>query len=115
MQDGVDLANKLAPEHLQLMVENADQLVANISNAGAIFVGYYSPEALGDYVAGPSHVLPTSGTAKFSSGLSIYDFLKKISIINCSKEDFAAVADQTSILAESEGLECHAGSIKVRK
>ena len=115
LQEGVYLSNKIAPEHLQLMVKNSNEFVANINNAGAIFIGSYSPEALGDYIAGPSHILPTSGTARFSSGLSIYDFLKKISIINCSKEDFINIADKTSILAESEGLECHAQSIKIRQ
>ena len=115
LEEGVYLANKIAPEHLQLMVKNSNEFVANINNAGAIFIGSYSPEALGDYIAGPSHILPTSGTARFSSGLSIYDFLKKISIINCSKEDFINIADKTSILAESEGLECHAQSIKIRQ
>lgn len=116
LQDtGIALANKIAPEHLELIVENTDHYVNSINNAGAIFIGKYSTEAIGDYIAGPSHVLPTSGTAKFSSALSIYDFLRKSTIINCNKNTFNKVADDTILFAQSEGLECHAKAVKIRK
>jgi len=115
LDQGVMLANNIAPEHLELIVENPDNYVKKINNAGAIFIGPYSTEAIGDYIAGPSHVLPTHGTAKFSSALSIYDFLRKSSIIKCDKESFNHIADKTILFASSEGLECHAKAIKVRK
>lgn len=111
----VILANKISPEHLELMVGDPEYYLNSINSAGAIFIGSYSTEAIGDYMAGPSHVLPTCGTAKFSSGLSVYDFLRKSSIINCSKDAFDKIADDTILFAESEGLECHARAIKVRQ
>lgn len=110
------LINRIAPEHLQLALDDApiNELLPQINHAGAIFMGRYTPEAVGDYIAGPSHVLPTSGTARFSSGLSVYDFLKRISLIGCSKESLAHLAGATSTLATEEGLEAHALTATIR-
>lgn len=114
MDDSVHLANFIAPEHLEIAIKNAKSLCLKINNAGAIFLGSHTPEAIGDYMAGPSHTLPTSGSAKFSSGLSVYDFLKRISLISCNKTSFAKLAQDTEILATCEGLDAHALSVKVR-
>lgn len=110
----IDLINYIAPEHLELAIDNADEIAAQVTNAGAIFLGRYTPEAIGDYTAGPSHVLPTSGTARFSSGLSVFDFLKRTSLIGCTQDSFIKLADSTACLANSEGLSAHALSIQVR-
>ncbi len=115
LSEAYEIVNELAPEHLQLMVDNPMEKLAYIDNAGAIFLGNYSPEALGDYVAGPNHTLPTSGTAKFSSPLGVYDFMKKSSIIHYSSSAFLAVADDIIEIAEKEGLAAHANSIEIRK
>ncbi len=115
LQEAFKLVNELAPEHLQLMIENPMDKVQYVENAGAIFLGNYSPEALGDYMAGPNHTLPTSGTAKFSSPLGVYDFMKKSSIIHYSKEAFEEVADDIITIARTEGLYAHANSIAIRK
>ncbi len=115
LDDAPAIINRIAPEHLELAVENPEALMEKIRHAGAIFLGRHTPEAIGDYLAGPSHVLPTSQTARFSSGLSVYDFIKKTSIIGCSKEGFAALADATATLAESEGLGAHALSVTARQ
>ena len=104
----------IAPEHLELAVEDAEQMAEKIQHAGAIFMGRYTPEAIGDYMAGPSHVLPTSSTARFSSGLSVYDFLKRSSMIHCSKESFDSISEATYNLAVAEGLGAHALSVKIR-
>ena len=112
---GVQLVNQIAPEHLELMVADHDKFIAKIYNAGAIFIGKYTTEAIGDYMAGPSHVLPTAGAARFSSALSIYDFMRKSSLIHCDKAAFKNIADKTILLAESEGLECHAQAVKIRQ
>lgn len=104
----------IAPEHLEILIED-ESLIKKINNAGAIFYGKYTPESIGDYIAGPSHVLPTESTARFSSGLSVYDFLKRVSYISCDKNSFALIANQTSIIAESEGLDGHKKSIDIRK
>lgn len=109
------LVNELAPEHLQLMVDNPLEKLAHIENAGAIFLGNYSPEALGDYIAGPNHTLPTSGTAKFSSPLGVYDFMKKSSVIHYTSSALLHVADEIMEIANAEGLTAHANSIKIRK
>lgn len=109
-----ELINRIAPEHLELMVKEPQRLLPDIRNAGALFLGSHTPEAIGDYTAGPSHVLPTSGTARFSSGLSVYAFLKRMSLIDCSKKGFDALAESTQRLAETEGLGAHAGSITIR-
>ena len=110
-----ELVNELAPEHLQLMIENPMEKVQYIENAGAIFLGNHSPEALGDYIAGPNHTLPTSGTSTFSSPLGVYDFVKKSSIIHYTKEALQDVSDDIITLANAEGLSAHANSIAIRK
>jgi histidinol dehydrogenase len=109
------LSNKIAPEHLELSVADPFNLLASITDAGAVFLGHYTPEAVGDYVAGPSHVLPTNGTARFFSPLSVDDFVKKSSLLSFTKESLKEVADQTIRIAESEGLFAHALSVKVRQ
>lgn len=114
IDEGIKLINRIAPEHLELLCLDAFKIKDRIDNAGAIFIGAYTPEPVGDYMAGPNHTLPTSGVARFSSGLSTYDFLKRTSYVSYSKEAF--LEDQKSIidLAEEEGLTAHAASIKVR-
>jgi histidinol dehydrogenase len=114
LDDAVSTANAIAPEHLELCVENPNALLPNVKHAGAIFLGSMSTEAFGDYVAGPSHVLPTGGAARFSSPLSVYDFLRMPSVISISKGGFRELADPIMNLAYSEGLEAHALSVKVR-
>lgn len=115
LTEAFELVNKLAPEHLQLMIENPMEKVQYIENAGAIFLGNHSPEALGDYIAGPNHTLPTSGTSTFSSPLGVYDFVKKSSIIHYTKEALQDVSDDIITLANAEGLSAHANSIAIRK
>ncbi len=109
------LANALAAEHLQLMTGDPDALLPRIHHAGAIFLGHHSPVPLGDYVAGPSHVLPTGGTARFSSGLSVDDFLKKSSVIRYSPAATARALADLSLIAEAEGLDAHAAAVRARK
>lgn len=115
LNDAHFISNKIAPEHLEISVKNPQKLLAKIFNAGAIFLGQYTPEAIGDYIAGPSHTLPTSGTARFASGLSVYDFLKRMSLISCSKKSFNKLREATSIMAKCEGLTAHQLSIDIRK
>lgn len=115
LSDSVHLANFIAPEHLEIATKNPENLCKKINNAGAIFLGKYTPEAIGDYMAGPSHTLPTSASAKFSSGLSVYDFLKRISLISCDQKSFSKLSDDTSILAACEGLDAHKLSVDIRK
>lgn len=110
----VDLANRIAPEHLELQIKNPFDYLGQIRNAGAVFLGHYTPEPVGDYVAGPNHVLPTAGTARFASALSVDHFFKKTSIIHYSKEAFKKEASDVMRLAELEGLDAHVRSIKVR-
>lgn len=116
-EEVVNLIDIIAPEHLELALDDdfANKIVQQISNSGAVFIGRYTPEAIGDYMAGPSHVLPTAGTAKFSSGLSVYDFLKRVSLIGCSKQSFDSLAKYTSCLADEEGLTAHALSVTIRQ
>ena len=114
MVECVKLANEIAPEHLELMVANPMQLLGSIDNAGSVFLGQYSPEPLGDYYAGPNHVLPTSGTARFFSPLSVDAFIKKSSFIYYTKEALEKSRDDIVTLAMAEGLTAHANSIKVR-
>lgn len=109
-----EMANQVAPEHLELCVREPYSLMALIDNAGAIFLGHYSPEPLGDYLAGPNHVLPTSGTAQFFSPLSVDDFVKKSSIICCTRGELEKVADQVILLAQKEGLDAHANAVAIR-
>lgn len=108
------LVDRIAPEHLELATENAEALAGEIRNAGAIFIGRYTPEAVGDYVAGPNHVLPTSGSARFSSGLGVLDFLKRSSIIGGNVESLAAIGPAAVALARAEGLDAHALSVAIR-
>lgn len=114
LDEAAEVANAIAPEHLELMVKNAETLSKKITNAGALFIGNYTPEPIGDYIAGPSHVLPTSGTARFSSGLSVYDFLKRTSLIQCSAKSYEAIAPAASRLAQEEGLTAHQLSVDIR-
>lgn len=115
MDEAVDFANELAPEHLEACVENPMEYVGRLDNAGSVFLGNYSPEPLGDYFAGPNHVLPTSGTARFFSPLSVDSFVKKSSFIYYTKDALLPQADDVIRLAEAEGLTAHANSIRVRK
>lgn len=115
LAQALEICNTIAPEHLELCVAEPDQVLKGVRNAGAVFMGHYSPEPLGDYFAGPSHVLPTSGAAKFSSALSVDYFLKKISVIQYNHDQLIDVADDIIRLAETEGFTAHANSIKVRK
>jgi len=112
---GIDLSNQLAPEHLELMVSSPFDYLDRIQNAGALFLGHYTPEPMGDYIAGPNHVLPTAGTARFSSALSVDHFIKKTSLIHYSRRAFDTEADHVIRLAEIEGLTAHANSVKIRK
>lgn len=114
MQDAIKIANYIAPEHLELSVENAQEVAKEIRHAGAIFMGRYTAEALGDYCAGPNHVLPTSRTARFSSPLGVYDFQKRSSLIACSAKGASELGKTASILAHSEGLIAHARSAEYR-
>lgn len=114
LEDAARVANVIAPEHLELCVRSPRSILKMIKNAGAIFLGNMSTEAFGDYVAGPSHVLPTGGAARFSSPLSVFDFLKMPSLISISKKGFNRLCNAVVGLAESEGLEAHAISVKVR-
>ncbi|WP_121877190.1 histidinol dehydrogenase [Umboniibacter marinipuniceus] len=115
LNEAVELANQIAAEHLELAFKNADQWVSKIRHAGAIFVGGYTPEAFGDYCAGPNHVLPTSGTARFSSPLGVYDFQKRSSVINVSADGAKILADCAGLLADHESLSAHALSARLRK
>ncbi len=114
LADAVVVSNRIAPEHLELSVENPDALLPSIRHAGAIFMGRYTAEALGDYCAGPNHVLPTSGTARFSSPLGVYDFQKRSSIIKFSADGASEMGKVASILARGEGLTAHARSAEYR-
>ncbi|NOR80305.1 MAG: histidinol dehydrogenase [Methyloprofundus sp.] len=114
IEQAAEVANTIAPEHLELSVENPEALCEHIRNAGAIFMGRYTAEALGDYCAGPNHVLPTSGTARFSSPLGVYDFQKRSSLIFCSAEGANTLGKTASVLARGESLTAHARSAEYR-
>ncbi len=114
MQEAIEVANYIAPEHLELSVDNAEEMAKDIRHAGAIFMGRYTAEALGDYCAGPNHVLPTSRTARFSSPLGVYDFQKRSSLIGCSAQGASELGKIASILAHGEGLTAHARSAEYR-
>ena len=114
IQSSIPLANEIAPEHLELAVDNSKKYLDKIKNAGAVFLGKYTPEAIGDYVAGPNHVLPTDRTAKFSSGLNVLDFFKRTSIVSCNSENLKKIGKDAIILANQEGLQAHALSIECR-
>lgn len=114
LDEAIDLANRIAPEHLELQLQNPFDYIGRIRNAGAVFLGKYTPEPVGDYVAGPNHVLPTAGTARFSSALSVNHFLKNTSILHYSDDAFRKEAKDIMCLARIEGLEAHARSVEVR-
>lgn len=114
IEEGIDIANRIAPEHLELMVENPGALIEKVKNAGAIFLGNYTPEAVGDYAAGPNHVLPTGGTARFSSPLGVYDFIKRSSLISFPEKNFRDIAPIVKDIAEVEGLTAHAKAVDIR-
>jgi len=110
-----ELVNEVAPEHVEIVTSDDEAVAEKIRHAGAIFFGSYTPEAVGDYLAGPNHVLPTSRTARFSSALGVYDFVKRTSLLRYSKDAFAEVAESVAVLAECEGLGGHARSALIRK
>jgi histidinol dehydrogenase len=112
--EAIEIMNEIAPEHLELLNNNPEDVLPFIRNAGAVFVGEYSPEPLGDYMAGPNHTLPTSGTATFSSALSVDDFITKTSVIKYSKADLARRKDAIITIAAEEGLTAHANAVQVR-
>lgn len=112
--EGIEVINRIAPEHLELSVDDPEAMVKDVRHAGAIFMGRYTPEAIGDYCAGPNHVLPTSGTARFSSPLGVYDFQKKSSIIYCSEQGSQMLAKTADVLAVEENLDAHARSARYR-
>jgi histidinol dehydrogenase len=108
------LIDRLAPEHLELLVADPDALAARIRNAGAIFLGPWTPEVIGDYVGGPNHVLPTDRSARFASGLAVHDFLKRTTMLGCDRRAFAALAPAAAALARAEGLAGHARAVELR-
>lgn len=114
LADAIPLVDRLAPEHLEIETENADELAGQVRNAGAIFLGSHTPEAIGDYVGGPNHVLPTARSARFSSGLGVLDFMKRTSILKCDPGALRALGPAAIALGRSEGLEGHARSVAIR-
>jgi histidinol dehydrogenase len=110
----MDLANRIAPEHLELAVAEPEALLLRVRNAGAVFLGRHTPEAIGDYVGGPNHVLPTARSARFSSGLSVLDFLKRTSLLKLGPEQLRRLSEPAITLAEAEGLQAHARSVAIR-
>lgn len=115
LQDAVQLSNQIAPEHLEIMTEQPFEILPLIENAGAVFLGPWTPEALGDYSAGPNHTLPTGGTARFFSPLGVYDFIKRSSILGFTKKGFLKLSATVETLADIEGLDAHANTIRIRK
>jgi histidinol dehydrogenase len=114
LADALPLADRIAPEHLEIIAEDAEDLAARVKNAGAIFIGAYTPEAVGDYVGGSNHVLPTARSARFSSGLSVLDFVKRTSILKCDASSLRAIGAAAVTLGEAEGLQAHARSVSIR-
>lgn len=114
LREGIELANRIAPEHLELAVDQPFEYLGMIKNAGAVFLGHYTPEPLGDYFAGPNHVLPTSGTARFFSPLSVDDFTKKTSVLYYSMDALSSVSRDVMLFAQAEGLDAHSNSINIR-
>ena len=114
IEDAHFISNLIAPEHLEICTKNSSKILKKINNAGAIFLGNYSPEAIGDYVGGSNHVLPTARSARFSSGLGVLDFMKRTSILSCTPDSLRALAPSALALAESEGLGAHARSVAIR-
>jgi histidinol dehydrogenase len=114
LYEACELANAFAPEHLEIMARNEDELLGRIKHAGAVFLGEHTPEAVGDYFAGPNHVLPTGGAVRFSSALGVYDFVRRTSILRYSREELQKTAPMIAILAAAEGLDAHARSAMIR-
>jgi histidinol dehydrogenase len=114
LDDAIVLVDQLAPEHLEILADDAEHLVKRIRNAGAIFIGAHTPEAIGDYVAGSNHVLPTARSARFSSGLGVLDFMKRTSLLKCGPEQLRALGPAAIALGEAEGLSAHARSVSIR-
>lgn len=114
LKEAPGLVDLIAPEHVEFAIEQPERLADRVRHAGAIFLGRYTPEAIGDYVAGSNHVLPTSRAARFSSGLSLYDFIKRTSIVKCDADSFGVLGPHTRVLAEAEGLPAHARSAAIR-
>jgi histidinol dehydrogenase len=114
LEDAAAIADRIAPEHLEIATADPDAIAARVRHAGAIFLGRYTPEAIGDYVAGPNHVLPTSRTARFSSGLSVLDFMKRTSMLACDADTLSRLGPQALALAKAEGLDAHGRSIAIR-
>ena len=112
--DGIELINKLAPEHLEIALDNAKEYLKDIKNAGAIFLGKFTPEAIGDYIAGPNHVLPTDRTARFTSGLNLLDYFKRSSVVSCTEKSIKKIGLDAINIANEEGLQAHALSIECR-
>jgi histidinol dehydrogenase len=110
----VPLVDAIAPEHLEIMAPDDEGLAAQIRNAGAIFLGAHTPEVMGDYLAGPNHVLPTARSARFSSGLGVLDFMKRTSILKCGPQGLAELGPAAMALAQAEGLAAHARSVAIR-
>jgi histidinol dehydrogenase len=115
LSDAIEVANWFAPEHMCLSVENPWSWVGSVRNAGALFIGDFSHEVLGDYVAGPSHVMPTSGTARFNSGVGVHTFLKTTPVIALDDKDSLALTDAAAIMARAEGLMAHAEAAEIRR
>ena len=114
LEEAPALINAAAPEHLQLAIAEPDGLAAQVRHAGAIFLGALTPEAVGDYVGGPNHVLPTSRTARFASGLGVMDFMKRTTLLGCSAGAIAAIGPAAAVLASAEGLDAHGLSVSLR-
>ena len=114
VNNALDITNRIAPEHLELAIENADDFANSVRNAGAIFIGPHTPEAIGDYVGGSNHVLPTARSARFSSGLSVMDFVKRISLLKCGPDQLRAIGPAAVALAKAEGLDAHGKSVSIR-
>jgi histidinol dehydrogenase len=115
LKDAAELSNVIAPEHLEIMTKNPKKILPMIRNAGAIFLGEWTPEALGDYSAGPNHTLPTGGTARFSSPLGVYDFIKRSSLLSFTRNGFKKLAMTVKTIAEAEGLDAHANTVRARE
>lgn len=113
--EAIDIANRISPEHLELNTKKPERYLKLIKNAGALFVGEWTPEALGDYIAGPNHTLPTCGTARYSSPLGVYDFIKRTSFLKFTKNDFLRLADPIKTISDIEGLDAHGNSVKIRE
>jgi histidinol dehydrogenase len=114
LNDAATLVDRIAPEHLEIATDDPERLLKRVKHAGAVFLGRHTPEAMGDYIAGPNHVLPTSRTARFSSGLSVLDFMKRTTLLSCAPSTIRAIGPDAIALAEAEGLEAHARSIAAR-